>query len=181
MILHLMFQFSSVAQSSPNLCNPVDYSPPASLSITNSQSLLKLMSIKSVMPYNHLIFCRPLLLPSIFPLHFKNYILITWNSLEVISAYFMIKQNFCLEWLIYLWMVWFLGLHSRGSLHVNMKVLCMHACSVTQSCPTLWDSRNWGEEPRWRRNRTGRPLSLLQIHRKNNWTLNKFHKTTSDR
>ena len=40
----------------------------ASLSITNSQSLLKLMSIKSVMPYNHLIFCRPLLvLPSIFP------------------------------------------------------------------------------------------------------------------
>ena len=40
----------------------------ASLSITNSQSLLKLMSIKSVMPSNHLIFCRPLLLLlSIFP------------------------------------------------------------------------------------------------------------------
>jgi len=40
----------------------------ASLSITNSQSLLKLMSIESVMPSNHLIFYRPLLLlPSIFP------------------------------------------------------------------------------------------------------------------
>ena len=40
----------------------------ASLFITNSQSLLKLMSIESVMPSNHLIFCRPLLLlPSIFP------------------------------------------------------------------------------------------------------------------
>ena len=40
----------------------------ASLSITNSQSLLKLMSIESLMPSNHLIFCRPfLLLPSIFP------------------------------------------------------------------------------------------------------------------
>src|SRR5574337_374846 len=39
----------------------------ASLSITNSQSLLKLMSIKSVMPSNHLILCCPLLLlPSIF-------------------------------------------------------------------------------------------------------------------
>ena len=38
-----------------------------SLSITNSQSLLKLMSIKSVMPSNHLILCRPLLFqPSIF-------------------------------------------------------------------------------------------------------------------
>ena len=39
----------------------------ASLSITNSQSLLKLMSIKSVMASNHLILCHPLLLPSIFP------------------------------------------------------------------------------------------------------------------
>ena len=40
----------------------------ASLSITNSQSLLKLMAIESVMPSNHLILCRPLLLlPSIFP------------------------------------------------------------------------------------------------------------------
>ena len=37
-----------------------------SLSITNSQSLLKLMSIKSVMPSNHLILCCPLLPPSIF-------------------------------------------------------------------------------------------------------------------
>ena len=40
----------------------------ASLSITNSWSLLKLMSIESVMPSNHLILCHPLLLPpSIFP------------------------------------------------------------------------------------------------------------------
>ena len=40
----------------------------ASLSITNSQNLLKLMSIKSLMPSNHLILCHPLLLPSsIFP------------------------------------------------------------------------------------------------------------------
>ena len=40
----------------------------ASLSITNSQSLLKLMSMESVMPFNHLILCCPLFhLPSIFP------------------------------------------------------------------------------------------------------------------
>ena len=40
----------------------------ALLSITNSRSLLKLMSIKSVTPFNHLILCHPLLLqPSIFP------------------------------------------------------------------------------------------------------------------
>ena len=39
----------------------------ASLSITNSQSLLRLMSVESVMPSNHLILCLPLLSPSIFP------------------------------------------------------------------------------------------------------------------
>ena len=39
----------------------------ASLSITNSQSLLKLMSIEFVMPSNHLILCHPLLPPLIFP------------------------------------------------------------------------------------------------------------------
>ena len=36
-------------------------------SITNAQSLLKLMSIESVMPFNHLVLCGPLLLPSVFP------------------------------------------------------------------------------------------------------------------
>ena len=61
-------QFSSVAQSCPTLCNPMDCSTPGFPVITNSQSLLKLMSIKSVMPSNHLILCCPLLLlPSIFP------------------------------------------------------------------------------------------------------------------
>ena len=39
----------------------------ASLSITNSRSLLKLMSVESVMPSNHLLLCHPLLPPSIFP------------------------------------------------------------------------------------------------------------------
>ena len=36
------------------------------------------------------------------------------------------------------------------------------------------------EESRWQRNRTGRPLSLLQIHVKNNRKVNKVYKTTSD-
>ena len=58
----------SVTQSRPTLCNSKDSECQASLSITNSQSLLKLMSLESVMPFNHLILCCPLLLlPSIFP------------------------------------------------------------------------------------------------------------------
>ena len=54
-----------------------------SLTITNSQSLLKLMSIESVMPSNHLILCRPiLLLPSIFP------------SIRVFSN----ESSLCIRW-----------------------------------------------------------------------------------
>ena len=61
-------QFSSVAQLCLTLCDPMDCSTQASLSITNSWSLLKLLSIESVMPSNHLILYHPLLLlPSIFP------------------------------------------------------------------------------------------------------------------
>ena len=62
------FQFSSVAQSYPTLCNPMDTAHQVSLSFTISQSLFKLMSIDSVMLSSHLILCCPrLLLPSIFP------------------------------------------------------------------------------------------------------------------
>ena len=45
----------------------MDYSTSGFLSITNSQSMLKSMSIESVMPSSHLVLCRPLLLPSVFP------------------------------------------------------------------------------------------------------------------
>ena len=61
-------QFSSVAQSCLTLCDPWTAACQASLSITNSWSLLKLMSIELLMPSNPLILCCPLLLlPSIFP------------------------------------------------------------------------------------------------------------------
>ena len=63
----MTFQFSLVTQSYQTLCDPMDHRHQASLPITNSQSFLKLMSIESVMPSNHLILCHPLLPPSIFP------------------------------------------------------------------------------------------------------------------
>ena len=58
--IHL--QVSSVTQLCPTLCDPWIIARQASLSITNSRSLLKLMSIESVMPSSHLILCHPLLL-----------------------------------------------------------------------------------------------------------------------
>ena len=61
-------QFSSVTQACLTICKPWTLACQTSLSFTKSRSLLKLMSIESVMPSNHLILCCPLLLlPSIFP------------------------------------------------------------------------------------------------------------------
>ena len=61
-------QFSSVTESCLTVCDPMNHSTPGLLSITNSQSSLRLMSIELVMPSSHLILCHPLLLlPSIPP------------------------------------------------------------------------------------------------------------------
>ena len=57
-----MYQSSSVTQSCSTLCDPMIAARQASLSITNSQSSLKLKSIKSGMSSSHLILCCPLLL-----------------------------------------------------------------------------------------------------------------------
>ena len=66
--LFLVLQFSSVAQSCRTFVTPLIAARQASLSITNSRSSSKLMSIESVIPSSHLILCLPLfLLPSIFP------------------------------------------------------------------------------------------------------------------
>ena len=71
LFLHNLFhQFSSVQSLShvQLFVTPWSAAFQASLSITNSRSLLKLMSVESVIPSKHLILCRPLLLlPSIFP------------------------------------------------------------------------------------------------------------------
>ena len=67
-MVHIVYLFSSVQSLSHVrlFVTPWTAAHQASLSITNSWSLLKLMSIESVMPSNHLILCRPLLPPSVF-------------------------------------------------------------------------------------------------------------------
>ena len=77
--------FSSVAQSCPTLLTPWTAAHQASLSITNSRSLLKLMSIELMMPSNHLILCHPVfLLPSVFPsiriFSNESVLYITWSK-----------------------------------------------------------------------------------------------------
>ena len=76
-------QFSSVTQSCPTFCDPMNRSMPGPPSITNFQSLPKLMSIQSVMPSSHLILCCPLLLlPPIPP------------SIRVFSK----ESTLCMRW-----------------------------------------------------------------------------------
>ena len=68
-VIYFIHQFSSVQSLSHVrlFATPWTAARQTSLSITNYQNLLKLKSIESVMPFNHLVLCCPLLLPSIFP------------------------------------------------------------------------------------------------------------------
>ena len=82
-ILHKISSCCSVTQLCPTLCDQWTAARQISLSFTISQSLLKLMSIESVITSNHLILCHPLLLlPSIFP------------SIRV----FFIESVHCIRW-----------------------------------------------------------------------------------
>ena len=89
----------------------------ASLSFTNSQSLLKLMSIESVMPSNHLILCRPLLLlPSIFPsigvFSNESVLSIRCQSIGVSASVSVLPMNIQ-HWLPLGWTGW-ISLQSKG-------------------------------------------------------------------
>ena len=100
----------------------------ASLSITNSQSLLKLMSIESVMPSNHLILCSPLLLPpSIFPsirvFSSDSFLHIRWPKYWSFS--FSISPSSEYSWLISFGMDWLDLLAVQGTL----KSLLQHHSS----------------------------------------------------
>ena len=91
----------------------------ASLSITNSQSLLKLMSIEPVIPFNHLILCRPLLLlPSVFPsirvFSDESVLRIRWPKYWSFS--FRISPSNEYSGLIWLWMDWLDLLAVQGTL-----------------------------------------------------------------
>ena len=108
-------QFSSVAQSCPTLCNPMNRACQASLSITSSQSSLKLTSMESVMPSSHLILCRPLLLlppipPSIIPMSQ----LFTWSGQSTgVSALASFLPKKSQGWSPSEWTGW-ISLQSKG-------------------------------------------------------------------
>ena len=112
--------FSSVqfvAQSCLTLCDPMNAARQASLSITNSQSLLKLMSIGLVMPSSHLILCCPLLLlppipPSIRVFSNESTLLIRWPKYWSFS-FSISPSNEYSELISFRWTGW-ISLQSKG-------------------------------------------------------------------
>ena len=118
-LAHSCSQFSSV-QSLSRLwlfTTPWTAARQASLSITNSQSLLKLISIESVMPSNHLILCHPLLLsPSSFPasepFQMSQFFKSGGQSIEVSDSASVLPMNiqdgFTLGWTVWI------SLQSKG-------------------------------------------------------------------
>ena len=114
----------------------------ASLSFSISQSLLRLMSIESVMPSNHLMLCCPLLLPSIFPrinvFSSESALCIRWPKYWSFS--FSILSMNIQDWLP-LGLSGLISLQSKGLSRVfsNTHCTCMHICfSRVQLCATPW-------------------------------------------
>ena len=148
-------QFSSVALSFLTLCNPMDCSVPDLTSFTNPWSLLKLMSIESVMPSNHLILCCPLLLlPSIFPsirVFSNESILIRWPKYWSFS--FIISPSNEYSGLISFRMDWLDLLVVQGTLkslllhHSSKASILQHsAFFIVQLSHPYWRSK-WQPTP----------------------------------
>ena len=118
-IIHIQIQFSSVQLLSrvQLFVTPWTAACQASLSITNSQSLLKPMSIESVRPSNHLILCCPLLLPpSIFPsikvFSNESVLRIRWTKYWIFSFKSVLPMNIQ-DWPPLGWTGW-ISLQSKG-------------------------------------------------------------------
>ena len=129
-----IIQFSSVSQSCPTLCDPMNHSTPGLPPITNSQSSLKLLSIESVMPSGHLILGRPLLIlppipPSIRVLSDESALRIRWPKYW--SCSFSISPSKEYPGLISFRMDWLDLLAVQGTLK---SLLQHHSSKASMQC-----------------------------------------------
>ena len=122
-------QFSSVTQLCPTLCKtPWTTACQASLSITNSQSPPKPMAIESVMPSNHLILCRPLLLlPSISP------------SIRVFSN----ESALCIRWPKYWSFSFSISPSNECSELISFRMDWLDLLAVQETLKSLLQHHSW--------------------------------------
>ena len=114
--------YSSVAQLCLTLPTPWTAACQAYLSITNSRSLLKLMSIESVVQSNHLVLCCPLLLPSVFPS----------ESVRVFSG----ESVFRFRWQKYWSFSFSIRPSSEYSGLISFRIHWYHLLALQESSPT---------------------------------------------
>ena len=143
-LLSVSVQFSSVAQSCPTVCDPMDCSTPGFPVLHYLLEFLKLMSTELVMPSNHPILCHPLLFPpSIFPsirvFSQESVLCIRWPKYWSFS--FSISPFNEYSGLIFFRIDWFDLLTFQGSLrsllqHHNSKVINSLVLSLLYG-PTL--------------------------------------------
>ena len=140
-------QFSSVAQSCPTLCDPMNHSMPGLPVHHHSWSSLKLASIELVMPSSHLILCRPLLLlpqipPSIRVFQWVNSAGGGQSTGVLASASFLPKNT--QGWSPSEWTGW-ISLQSKGLSRVfsNTTVQKHQFCSTQLSSQSSSHIRTW--------------------------------------
>ena len=141
-------QFSSVASRVQLFLTPWTAARQASLSFTNSQSLLKFMFIESVMPCNHLILYHLLLLPSIFPrirvFSNESVLCISWPKDWSFSFSIILPMNIQ-DWFA-LGLTGLIALQSKGILRVVSNITVQKHPSLALSFlygPTLTYIHNY--------------------------------------
>ena len=141
----------------------------ASLSITNYQSLLKLMSVESVMPSNHLILCHPLLLlPSIFPsirVFSMSQFVTNWQTIVVSASASVIPMNIQ-DWFPLGWTGW-ISLQSKEFSRVfSNTTVQKHQFFGIQ--PSLWYNSpkrsTWMQSQKWHNDLCLFPRQTIQYH-----------------
>ena len=138
--LYTMFPFIwNILSSVQSLSRVLHFATPrtaacqASLFITSSRSLLKLMAIELVMPSNHLILCRPLLLlPSIFPS----------------SGSFPMSQ-LLMKWPKYWSFSFSISLSSEYSGSISFRIDWFDLLAVQETLKSLLQNHNWKADSRW--------------------------------
>ena len=128
----------------------------ASLSITNSRSLPKLMSIKSVIPSNHLLLCHPLLLPSIIPVSGSfsmNQFFASGGLSVTVSASASVLLMNIQDWFPLGWTGW-ISLQSKGlsrvfsqyhsSTALSSSVLSFLIVHLSHPYMTIWKNDSFG-------------------------------------
>ena len=139
-LVFLFFTYLTSVQSFSHVqlfANPWTAATQASLSVTNSQSFLKPVSIKSVMPSNHLIlWCSFLLLPSIFP------------SIRVFSY----EPALCIRWPRYWSFSFSINPFNEHSGLISFRIdrfdhLCRPKDSQIFSSTTIWKHQFFGTQP----------------------------------